>query len=59
MVPVAEIGAMAFASAAVWGGVRARRGGSTSRDAQSAIRLGALGLLLVLGGNLLAIALIR
>jgi TRAP-type C4-dicarboxylate transport system permease small subunit len=59
LVPVAEIGAIAFAAAAVWGGIRARRMDTTSQDAQSAISLGVLGLLLVLGGNLLAVALIR
>ncbi len=59
VVPLAEIGAVAFASAAVWGGIRARRRGTTSRDAQWAIGLGVLGLLIVLGGNILAVALIR
>jgi hypothetical protein len=59
VVPLAEIGAVAFASAAVWGGIRARRQGTTSRDAQWAIGLGVLGLLIVIGGNLFAVALIR
>ena len=59
VVPLAEIGAVAFASAAVWGGIRARRRGTNSRDARSAIGLGVLGLLTILGGNILAVALIR
>jgi hypothetical protein len=59
VVPIAEIGAVAFASAAVWSGIRARRRDTTSRDAAWAIGLGVLGLLIVLGGNLLAVMLIR
>jgi hypothetical protein len=59
MVPVAEIGAVAFACAAIWTGVRARRRGTTSRDATWAISLGVLALLLVIGGNILAVALLQ
>ncbi len=59
MVPAVELGAVAFACAGVWGGIRARRRGTASRDAQWAIALGLAALVLIVGGNTLAIVLIR
>jgi hypothetical protein len=59
MVPVVEIGAVALACAAVWAGIRARRRGTTSRDAHWAISLGLAALLLIVGGNILAVALVQ
>ena len=59
LVPVAEIGAVAGAIAAIWIGVRARRSGEVSRGASWGPRLGSATLALVVLGNLIGAVLFR
>lgn len=60
LVPIAELGAIACAIAAIWLGIRGRRNGMTSRAAVWAPRLGGLTLgLMVLTAFVIAPALYR
>jgi len=59
LVPIAELGAVACAIAAIWLGHRARRPGATSLGATWGPRLGGLTLALVLAGNVMASLLVR
>lgn len=59
LVPVAELGALGCAIAAIWLGLRARRSGLASRGAIWGPRLGGLTLVLIVGGFVVASALYR
>jgi hypothetical protein len=58
LVPLAEVGAVVLAVAAVWSGVQARRRDGDPPAARWAIGLGALALTLVIAGNVLGLALL-
>lgn len=58
LVPIAEIGSLLLASAAVILAYRARRGGRPGRSSSVGLWLGIIVIVLVIGGSLLGILLV-
>jgi predicted MFS family arabinose efflux permease len=58
LVLLAEIGAVVLGVTGVWGGVQARRREGDSQTARWAIAVGALAVALVIGGNVVGLALL-
>jgi hypothetical protein len=59
LVPLAEIGAIVLAVAAIWLGSFVARDQHNTRSSDLGVRLGTLVVILVIGGNLLGQALLR